>query len=64
MYYLYPLTAAARAIPIPVLPEVGSMMVSPSFKVPSFSASSTILRAILSFTEPPALKNSHFATEI
>ena len=30
---------------------------------PAFSASSTIRRAILSFTDPPALKNSHFATE-
>ena len=26
----YPLTAAARAKPIPVLPDVGSMMVSPA----------------------------------
>ena len=78
----YPLTAAARASPMPVFPDVGSMIVSPcnsnqspsksfvdiSCRVtglswPAFSASSTIRRAILSFTEPPALKNSHFATE-
>ena len=49
---------------MPVLPEVGSMMVSPGLSWPFFSASSTILRAILSLTEPPALKNSHFATEM
>ena len=40
------------------------MIVSPDFNWPHFSASSTILRAILSLTEPPALKNSHLATEM
>ena len=38
------------------------MTVSPGLRIPSFSASSTILTPILSLTEPPALKNSHFAT--
>ncbi len=47
---------------VPVFPDVGSMMVSPSFSSPFFSASSTILRAMRSLTLPPALKNSHFAT--
>ena len=47
----------------PVLPEVGSMMVSPGFSWPAFSAASTIRRPILSLTDPPALKNSHLATE-
>ena len=47
---------------LPVFPEVGSIMVSPGFKRPAFSASSTILLAILSFTLPPALKYSHLAT--
>lgn len=38
------------------------MTVSPGLRIPSFSASSTILTPILSLTEPPALKNSHLAT--
>ena len=45
-----------------MFPEVGSMMVSPGFSLPAFSASSIILRAMRSFTEPPALKNSHLPT--
>ena len=48
---------------LPVFPDVGSMIVSPGFSNPLFSASSTILRPIRSFTLPPALKNSHFATK-
>ena len=47
---------------VPVFPDVGSIMVSPGFSNPLFSASSTMRRATLSFTDPPALKNSHFAT--
>lgn len=87
MMQRYPLTAAARASPIPenmdrtfqsqlsesssfweesadspVFPDVGSMMVSPGFRIPARSASSTMRRLILSFTLPPALKNSHLAT--
>ena len=46
----------------PVFPDVGSMIVSPGFRVPSRSASSIIRRLIRSFTLPPALKNSHLAT--
>ena len=46
----------------PVFPEVGSINVSPGLSVPSFSASCTIHSPILSFTNPPALKNSHLAT--
>lgn len=46
----------------PVFPDVGSMMVSPGFRVPSRSASSIIRRLMRSFTLPPALKNSHLAT--
>lgn len=48
---------------LPVLPEVGSMMVSPGLSSLALSASSTILRAILSLMLPPVLKNSHFTTE-
>lgn len=49
---------------LPVFPDVGSMRVSPGLILPERSASSIILRPIRSFTEPPALKNSHFATGI
>jgi len=49
---------------LPVFPDVGSIIVSPGLSKPFFSASSTILNPILSFTLPPALKNSHFATRI
>ena len=52
---------AAKANPIPVFPEVPSMITPPGFKRPSDSASSTILRAIRSFTELPGLKLSIFA---
>lgn len=38
------------------------MIVYPGFKTPDFSASSIILLAMRSLTEPPALKNSHFAS--
>ena len=47
---------------MPVLPEVGSMSVSPSRSQPSRSASSTIRTPIRSFTLPPGLRNSHLAT--
>eukprot|EP00732_Lithocolla_globosa_P001553 Lithocolla_globosa_v1_NODE_793_length_3272_cov_24.216661.p3 type:complete len:140 gc:universal NODE_793_length_3272_cov_24.216661:1843-1424(-) len=46
---------------MPVFPEVGSIMVVPGFKTPLRSASSTMRLAMRSLTEPPALKNSHFA---
>ena len=46
---------------MPVLPEVGSMMVLfPGDIFPAASACSIILIPILSFTDPPGLKNSHF----
>ena len=51
------------SLQVPVLPEVGSMIVSPGLRIPARSASSTIRTAILSFTLPPALKNSHLATK-
>lgn len=61
-YYYAPLTAAATANPKPVLPEVGSTIVQPGFSLPLISASSTILKPMRSFTEPPGLKNSTLAT--
>ena len=39
------------------------MIVSPGFRIPSFSASSIILTPILSLTDPPGLKYSHLATD-
>ena len=57
-----PHTLLGSLHPLPVFPDVGSMIVSPGFKIPAFSASSTILRLMRSFTLPPALKYSHFAT--
>ena len=58
--HLYPLITAANANPIPVFPEVPSIIVPPGFKRPSASASSIICKAILSFTEFPGLKVSYF----
>lgn len=54
--------ADVRARPSPVFPEVGSISVSPFFILPYNSASKIILFPILSFTDPPALKNSHLAS--
>ena len=44
--HLYPFTAAANANPMPVLPEVHSMIVPPGFNFPSRSATSIIFNAI------------------
>ena len=61
---LYPFTIAAKANPIPVFPDVPSTIVPPGFSLPSFSASSTILIAIRSFTEFPGLKYSTLAKTV
>ena len=61
---MYQLTTAVSCIVVPVFPDVGSITVSPGFRIPSFSASSIILIPILSLTEPPELKNSHLATKV
>ncbi|MNE88179.1 hypothetical protein D3C80_1854570 [compost metagenome] len=58
---LYPLIMATKANPIPVLPDVPSIIVPPGFNLPSASASSIIFTAILSFTEFPGLNVSTFA---
>ena len=49
----YPLTLQTMAMPMPVLPDEGSIKVWPGSRMPSFSASSIIDSAIRSFTEPP-----------
>ena len=46
---------AVKANPIPVFPDVPSMIVPPGLRTPDFSASSIIFTAILSFTELPGL---------
>src|SRR6185436_6905463 len=48
-------------MPMPVLPLVGSIKVSPGLMRPFFCASSTMRLPMRSFTEPPALRYSHFA---
>ena len=52
------------AKPMPVLPEVPSMMVPPGFNLPSRSASSIIFNAIRSLIELPGLVDSTFANMI
>ena len=58
---LYPFRRHTIAIPMPVLPEDGSMSVAPGASRPVRSASSIIERAILSFTEPPGFCPSSLA---
>src|SRR6185369_17502688 len=54
----YPFTAATIARPMPVLPEVGSMIVPPGLRAPERSASSTMDSAMRSLIEPPGLLRS------
>lgn len=49
----YPSTAAIDASPIPVFPEVGSMITNPSFRIPFSSASSIIAFATRSLRFQP-----------
>jgi hypothetical protein len=62
MMIRYPRAAATDARPMPVLPEVGSMMTEPSFNSPLSSASSIIDFAMRSFTLPAGLKYSSLAS--
>ena len=55
MMDLYPLSMASAEIPIPVFPDVGSIIVAPGLSRPLASASSMIDLAILSFIEPAGL---------
>ena len=57
----YPRAAATEARPMPVLPEVGSMMTEPFFRRPFCSASSIIALAMRSLTEPAGLRYSSLA---
>ena len=49
---------------MPVLPLVGSMMVESGFRIPAASASSSIIFATRSFTEPAGLKYSTLARSL
>ncbi len=64
MIALYPFAAAIAASPIPVLPEVGSIIVAPAQSLPSRSACSIIAFATLSFTDPAGLPLSNFASTL
>ena len=55
---------AAIARPMPVLPDVPSMIVPPGFSKPAFSASSIILTAMRSLIELPGLKVSSLARTV
>src|SRR3954451_4592884 len=57
----YPLSLAAIAREIPVLPDVGSRIVQPGRSVPSFSATSTIFSAARSLIEPVGFWSSSLA---
>jgi hypothetical protein len=57
----YPRSFATMASPIPVLPLVGSRMVSPGLSRPSSSAARTMCRATRSFTLPVGLRSSSLA---
>ena len=54
----YPLAAQTIAKPTPVLPLVASITVCPGFRAPLRSASSMMLMAKRSLTDPAGLKNS------
>lgn len=54
----YPLSAAAMAMPTPVLPLVASTITPPGLSVPAASCASIIGRPMRSFTLPPGLKKS------
>jgi hypothetical protein len=58
---LYPRRRAMRASEMPVLPLDGSSRVSPGWRRPVFSASSTIALAMRSFTLPVGLALSSLA---
>src|SRR5579863_4978671 len=62
--HLYPFTTPARARPMPVFPDVHSMIVPPGFNFPCFSATSTIFTAMRSLAEFPGLKYSTFASTV
>src|SRR3989339_1148320 len=61
MMTLYPLSLPTMAIPIPVLPEVGSTIMESGLRWPSRSAPSSMARATRSLMLPPGFRNSALA---
>lgn len=60
--HLYPFYAHINAIPIPVLPDVASIMVeTPGNMIPFYSASYIIAKPTLSFIERQGSIDSSFA---
>ena len=59
-----PRTAAMAERPMPVLPEVGSMMTVSSSRTPASTAASIIDWAARSFTEPVGLNDSTFPMSV
>ncbi len=57
----YPRCRPTMVSPMPVFPEVASMIVPPGFSSPSRSAASTMESAARSLTLPPMLRNSALA---
>src|SRR5262245_55032236 len=62
--HLYPFTTATMASPMPVLPEVPSMIVPPGLSTPARSASSIMRTAMRSLIELPGLNVSSFARTV
>ena len=60
----YPFTTAAIASPMPVLPDVPSMIVPPGLSSPLRSASSIMRTAMRSLMEFPGLNVSIFASTV
>jgi len=60
MMTLYPLAAAMAEMAIPVLPDVGSMIVPPGFSLPVCSASSMMALPIRSLADPAGFLYSSF----
>ena len=60
----YPLAAQAKAMPMPVLPDVGSTTTESDVRMPRFSASSSMATAMRSLTEEAGLKNSSLARTV
>ena len=59
-----PRAAAMAHRPMPVLPDVGSMITVSAFSLPCASASSSMAFAMRSFTEPAGLNSSTLPTMV
>ena len=57
----YPFCTPTKVNPMPVFPDVASMIVIPGFSLPSFCAASMTCLATRSLILPPGLRNSALA---